>query len=60
LLGLPPVPVRERYPSGRHERTKALRKATLVSAQYLIAAYGHPIETMRRRRSWLCLTYNPR
>jgi hypothetical protein len=51
LLGLPPVPVRERYPSGRHKRTKALRKATLVSAQYLLAAYGNPIETMLQMAS---------
>jgi hypothetical protein len=46
LLGLPPVPVRERFPCGQPKRTKKLRKATLVSAQYLTAAYGHPIETM--------------
>jgi hypothetical protein len=54
LIGLPPARARpgediegQRRPKRKH----ALRKATLVSAEYLKARYGHPIETMLQMAS---------
>jgi hypothetical protein len=47
LIGLPPAPRLGTQPEvQRSKRKHALRKATLISAEYLKARYGHPIETM--------------